>query len=114
VAAGGDGGSDGADGGAQQSTGLSAFAGDDAGDADAPASANTGDGAVDDTADDAAGDADGPTEFTGTVVQTGDPVMLDDGSETLTVDTDADVRLGQEITVRGRLVDGRLEADEVL
>jgi replication factor A1 len=114
VAAGGDGGSDGADGGAQQSTGLSAFAGDDAGDADAPASADTGDDAANDATGDAAGDADGPTEFTGTVVQTGDPVMLDDGSETLTVDTDADVRLGQEITVRGHLVDGRLEADEVL
>jgi replication factor A1 len=39
--------------------------------------------------------------------------MLDDGSETMTVETEATVRLGQEVTVRGELVDGRLDADEV-
>jgi replication factor A1 len=104
----------GGDGG-QQSTGLSAFA-DDGDDEASDGNADGGDGERSNGGG-AAGegaDADGPTEFTGTVVQTGDPVMLDDGSETLTVDTDADVRLGQEVTVRGRLVDGRLEADEVL
>lgn len=52
-------------------------------------------------------------EFTGTVVQTGDPVMLDDGSETLTIETDADVRLGEEITARGRMRDGKLETEDV-
>jgi replication factor A1 len=96
--------------GGQQSTGLSAFASDSPSDDEdetpseesTPSDTNAGDTATD-----------GPTEFTGTVVQTGDPVMLDDGSETLTVETDADVRLGQEVTVRGRLVDGKLEADEV-
>lgn len=52
-------------------------------------------------------------EFTGTVVQTGDPVMLDDGNETLTVETSEDVRLGEEITVRGRIEGDRLYADDV-
>jgi len=46
-------------------------------------------------------DADRET-FTGTVVQPGDPVILDDGEETLHVETNADVHLGQEVTVRGR------------
>jgi ssDNA-binding replication factor A large subunit len=52
-------------------------------------------------------------EFTGTVVQTGDPVMLDNGSETLTIVTDADVRLGEEITARGQMRDGKLETEDV-
>ncbi|MWG32987.1 single-stranded DNA binding protein [Halomarina oriensis] len=95
----------------QQSTGLSAFASDTS---DAAEDAETGATAeASETPATEADATDGPTEFTGTVVQTGDPVMLDDGSETLTVETDADVRLGQEVTVRGRLVDGRLDADEV-
>ena len=53
-------------------------------------------------------------EFTGVVVQAGDPVMLDNGSETLSVVTDADVQLGEEVTVRGTQRGGRVEADEVL
>lgn len=53
-------------------------------------------------------------EFTGTVVQTGNPVILDDGTETMSVDTGATVRLGEEITARGTLDDGVLDADEVL
>jgi len=53
-------------------------------------------------------------EFTGTVVQTGDPVVLDDGTETMSVETDARLRLGEEVTARGRVVDDRLDADEVL
>ncbi|MFD1512841.1 single-stranded DNA binding protein [Halomarina rubra] len=101
----------GSDSGGQQSTGLSAFASDDGGDETSTSSESEADGDDAETSGDASDG--GPTEFTGTVVQTGDPVMLDDGSETLTVDTDADVRLGQEVTVRGRLVDGRLEADDV-
>jgi len=52
-------------------------------------------------------------EFTGVVVQAGDPVVVDDGTETLAVDTEVDVELGQEITVRGRLRDGRLDAEAV-
>jgi replication factor A1 len=82
-----------------------------------------GDGsATDETPGDAGGDATGTgggattaeqTSFTGTVVQAGDPVVLDDGEQTLTVDTGADVRLGEEVTVVGHLRDGRVDADEV-
>ena len=54
------------------------------------------------------------TEFTGTVVQTGEPVVLDDGTETMPVETDARLRLGEEVTVRGRVDGERLDADEVL
>ncbi|MFB6079542.1 MAG: single-stranded DNA binding protein [Haloferacaceae archaeon] len=62
--------------------------------------------------------ADGPDdgeeiEFTGTVVQAGDPVVLDDGKRTRSVETDADLRLGEEVTVRGRFRDGRIDAEEV-
>ncbi|MFC6836895.1 single-stranded DNA binding protein [Halomarina ordinaria] len=113
---------DDSDGGSGGATGLDAFTGesdaDGAGSAgDAPSSDAGAESAAAATASAEgladASDGDESTEFTGTVVQTGDPVMLDDGSETVTVVTDEDVRLGQEVTVRGRLVDGRLEADEV-
>ncbi|NLV08828.1 single-stranded DNA binding protein [Halomicrobium mukohataei] len=52
-------------------------------------------------------------EFTGTVVQTGDPVVLDDGEETMSVETAERVQLGQEVTARGTLRDDRLDADDV-
>ncbi len=52
-------------------------------------------------------------EFTGTVVQTGDPVVLDDGQRTKSVETDASLRLGEEITVRGTERDGTIDADDV-
>ena len=52
-------------------------------------------------------------EFTGTVVQTGSPVMLDDGEETRIVETSASVELGQEVTVRGRRDGDRIEAEDV-
>jgi len=52
-------------------------------------------------------------EFTGTVVQTGDPVVLDDGEQTMSVETGERVQLGQEITVRGVVEDDRLDADDV-
>jgi replication factor A1 len=94
--------------------------------------ASAGDDAVSDGGDSAsldsfadgtpadAGSEDGGTtgaervEFTGTVVQTGEPVVLDDGTETMSVETDARLRLGEEVTVRGELVDERLDADELL
>ncbi|PSQ37603.1 replication factor A [Halobacteriales archaeon SW_10_66_29] len=94
--------------------------------------ASAGDDAVSDGGDSAsldsfadgtpadAGSEDGSTtgaervEFTGTVVQTGEPVVLDDGTETMSVETDARLRLGEEVTVRGELVDERLDADELL
>jgi replication factor A1 len=52
-------------------------------------------------------------EFTGVVVQTGDPVMLDDGESTRIVETSATVELGQEVTVRGKRDGERIVADEV-
>jgi ssDNA-binding replication factor A large subunit len=55
-----------------------------------------------------------PVEFTGTVVQAGDPVVLDDGERTVSVETDADVTLGEELTVRGTFRDGRVDPDELV
>ena len=52
-------------------------------------------------------------EFTGTVVQAGNPVVLDDGEETLSVETDAEVHLGQEVTVRGERRGGKIDAEDV-
>ena len=100
--------------------GLSAFGDDtDTTDADeaAVAEATTG-GAVAATAEtDAGGDTtetgETETEFTGTVVQAGSPVVLDDGTETKRVETDASLRLGEEVTVRGPETDGTIDADDV-
>ncbi|GAB3415151.1 single-stranded DNA binding protein [Haloparvum alkalitolerans] len=55
----------------------------------------------------------GEVEFTGTVVQAGEPVVLDDGRKTKSVETDANLRLGEEVTVRGTERDGTIDADEV-
>jgi replication factor A1 len=114
------------DGGA----GLDAFTGDtpdtadDTTDAGGPEPSDEPNTPVDDTsADDAPTDAGGSghsgesgdrVEFTGTVVQTGDPVVLDDGTETMSVETDATVTLGEEVIARGRVSDGRLDAEEIL
>ena len=80
---------------------------------------------ADDTGSDTAGDADSTggrsgsaaateqVEFTGTVVQTGDPVVLDDGAETMSVETSERVQLGQEVTVRGAMDGDRLDAEDV-
>ncbi len=52
--------------------------------------------------------------FTGVVVQPGDPVIVDDGEQTVTVETTADVGLGDEVTVHGEwLDDGRIDAADV-
>ncbi|QPV61686.1 single-stranded DNA binding protein [Halosimplex litoreum] len=109
-ASGGSGGSSGSD------AGLGAFTGD----GDGADSGTSGDGGSEGAAS-AGGGADGgaaaaaaeEVEFTGTVVQTGDPVILDDGQETMQVDTDAALTLGQEVTVRGAMADDRLDADDV-
>jgi len=109
-----------AESGSGPNAGLDGFAGDgdeDSGDLDSspstsrsrsdPATAPSPEGAAGATAAET-------VEFTGTVVQAGDPVVLDDGERTLSVETDADVHLGQEVTVRGRRVEeGRVDADEV-
>jgi replication factor A1 len=52
-------------------------------------------------------------EFTGVVVQEGDPIVLDDGEETISVATGEDLELGEEVTVRGRREGSRVYADEV-
>jgi replication factor A1 len=72
--------------------------------------ADDGDASTDADADPADGET---VQFTGTVVQAGNPVVLDDGTETRSVDTEADLRLGEEVTVRGPIHDGRIDADEV-
>jgi len=98
------------DDGGDGATGLSAFGsggsdgGSDDEDASSTASAASDGGAVAEGED---------VEFTGVVVQAQDPVILDDGEETMSVETDADVPLGQELTVRGSLRDGRLRAEEL-
>ncbi|MFW6384401.1 MAG: single-stranded DNA binding protein [Halodesulfurarchaeum sp.] len=50
-------------------------------------------------------------EFTGVVVQAGNPIILDDGEKTVTVRTDLDVELGEQVTVAGELSDGVVDPD---
>jgi replication factor A1 len=98
--------------------GLAAFAGSDgaaaddaSGTPDAGAGSAAGSSAGGEPADDPAeGDV---VEFSGTVVQAGEPVVLDDGEETRSVETSADLRLGEEVTVRGPVRDGRIHAEEL-
>ncbi len=90
---------------AEGSAGLDAFAEDSSGaDAGGTDAVESDGGAV---------HAGEQTEFTGTVVQTGDPVVLDDGTETMAVETSARVQLGEEVTVRGRMDGDRLDAEEL-
>ncbi|MDG5778178.1 single-stranded DNA binding protein [Haloarculaceae archaeon H-GB2-1] len=102
-----------------------------AGGADAATESDAGDlssfadGSGSDGGSDAGGDAGGDaaaatvtadgeqTEFRGTVVQAGSPAILDDGEQTVTVETDTSLQLGQEVTVRGTMRDGHLDADDV-
>jgi replication factor A1 len=100
-----------------ESAGLGAFtgdnpdgAGDESGSNDRASGTGSGGAAADGGASAAAAEE---AEFTGTVVQTGDPVILDDGTETMQVDTDAALTLGQEVTARGSMRDDRLDADDV-
>jgi len=95
-----------------ENTGLDAFAGD--GDDDAGGESGASGGGGGSVATQRSREDGERVEFTGTVVQAGDPVVLDDGEETMSVETDADVHLGQEVTVRGALVDGRVDADDVV
>ena len=112
---------------AAQSTGLGAF-GDDGADDDTTGSTDTGRGAASPPGDDpgsgsaatavaeppASTDDAGETEtFTGTVVQAGSPVVLDDGTETRSVDTDESLRLGERVTVTGPVADGTITATEI-
>jgi len=91
-------------------TGLDAFAdGDGAG---GPSGSGGGATAATTTQEEATSGAE-IVEFTGTVVQTGQPVVLDNGEETMSVETEATLQLGQEVTARGPVDDGRLDADDV-
>ena len=111
------------DGGDQrngESTGLGAFAEDGQKAAAEAVAGETGEGgsgaenAVSGGAGAAAAEQSAEdVEFTGTVVQTGDPVVLDDGQQTKSVETDAGLRLGEEVTVRGAERDGTIHADDV-
>jgi len=88
--------------------GLSAFE-----DGDTPSTDDSGTDSTGDSSSPAAATAGETVEFTGTVVQTGDPVILDNGSETRSVETTETLRLGEEVTVRGPEADGTIEADEL-
>ena len=91
------------------SAGLDAFADGAPDNGTTSATDSTGDGSDE---DDGAAE-EGIETFTGTVVQPGDPVILDSGEETVHVETDADVHLGQEVTVRGRRDGETFLADDV-
>lgn len=117
------------DDGATPATTVASAAGADAGDGDVTDQSQEADGTLSSFTGDGSESVDGRDsetesksersneeyrEFTGTVVQTGEPVMLDNGDTTLTVETDEDVRLGEEVTARGRVRDGTLEAEDIL
>lgn len=54
------------------------------------------------------------TEVTGVVIQPGEPVKLDVGDRIITVETSRDVGLGEEVTVKGRQLEGdRIDAEEL-
>jgi len=118
AAGGASGGSGGNAGGGSDgsSAGLDAFTGDSDG---GSGGSSDGSGGASESASGAGGSAAAATaaseerEFTGTVVQTGNPVILDDGEETMQVDTDATLTLGQEVTARGRFDGDRLDAEDV-
>ncbi|WP_049971703.1 single-stranded DNA binding protein [Haladaptatus cibarius] len=100
-----------------ETTGLGAFSGDEDEDengnddsVDSTGTSATSTTNTNGTTDSTAGEQ---IEFTGTVVQAGNPVVLDDGEETVSVETTADVHLGQEVTARGELRDGTLDAEDV-
>jgi len=88
--------------------GLSAYE-----DGDSPSTTESSSSSTGDDSTAAAASAGETVEFTGTVVQTGDPVILDNGSETRSVETRETVRLGEEVTVRGTEADGTIDADEL-
>jgi replication factor A1 len=96
------GGSGGGSSEASGSTGLDSFGGDSD---EATATGTDTDGSATEDGE--------YVEFTGTVVQAGDPIILDNGEQTVSVDSSTDVTLGQEVTARGELRDGTLDAEDV-
>lgn len=55
-----------------------------------------------------------PLEFTGVVVQTGNPIVLDDGEQTIKIRDDRPVELGEEVTVRGTQTGDEVQVDEFI
>ncbi|MFP4627141.1 MAG: single-stranded DNA binding protein [Natronomonas sp.] len=97
----------------QESTGLDAFADGTPPEGDVSGGEDSGRDNGDDPTDGADGESE-PESFTGTVVQPGDPVILDNGEETIHVETDAEVHLGAEVTVRGHREGDRFIANDLL
>ena len=95
--------------------GLDAFTGDGSGSSGSTddRSESTGESAGKNATTGGGAATESVVEFTGTVVQTGDPAILDDGEETMQVETDETLMLGQEVTARGPVEDGRLDAEDV-
>ncbi|MFB6104100.1 MAG: single-stranded DNA binding protein [Halobacteriaceae archaeon] len=81
----------------EDATGLDAFA--------------DGEGPTTDRDTDTTADADEPVEFTGVVVQAGDPIILDDGQRTVTVEADLHVQRGETVSLEGTIEAGRLRLD---
>ncbi|WP_276261665.1 single-stranded DNA binding protein [Haloglomus litoreum] len=105
-------GDDATGGSGDQGTGLDAFADDGGSDAGDGGAGESGGGEAGGAGGGATAD-EGTVEFTGTVVQTGDPVKIDDGAETVKLRGDADVTLGQNVTVRGTRDGGFIDVEEV-
>ncbi|MFW5959245.1 MAG: single-stranded DNA binding protein [Natronomonas sp.] len=97
----------------EESTGLDAFADGTPPEGDVSGGEDSGRDNGDDPTDGADGESE-PESFTGTVVQPGDPVILDNGEETIHVETDAEVHLGAEVTVRGHREGDRFIANDLL
>ena len=101
----------------ETSGGLSAFTDGTAPESDSAATAeSTGtDRDTEDASDDSETETGASEEFTGTVVQAGSPVILDDGERTIRFDADvgSDVGLGETVTVRGRSTESGFELDEL-
>ena len=91
----------------ESNSGLSAFENGAVTDSTGTPASTNGTGAEDELP------AGAEIEFTGTVVQAGNPVVLMQGDETRSVNTSVEVRLGEEVTVRGVERDGTIDADEV-
>lgn len=98
---------------ADDAAGLGAFADNGTAESTVEKTASGSDESATETDETGETSVDEPIEFTGTVVQAGDPVVLDNGSETMRVETDIDVHLGQELTARGAVSEGRLDAEDV-
>ncbi len=94
-------------------TGLAAFGSEEDGETDAETVTSTDEETTGSSKDRSADAGTEQVEFTGVVVQAGDPLILDDGERTVRIHSDVDVELGEELTVEGRLRDGRLDPDRV-